>query len=196
MQAAATLNGALRRVPPGAVYLAGLVPLGWILWLGFNDGLGVDPVKEIEHRLGKIALWLIAGGLSVTPLRRFAGVNLIRYRRAIGLLAFAYVLLHLAVWAVLDMGMLWDQTLRDIAKRPYLTLGMGAVVLLVPLALTSNDAAVRRLGAARWRTLHRLTYPAAALAAVHYVWQGKVWMPEALIWGAAILALLGLRLRR
>ncbi len=195
MMIAGPLNGALRRVPPGAVYLAGLLPLAWIVWLGVSGGLGVDPVKEIEHRLGKIALWLLAGGLAMTPLRRYAGVNLIRWRRAVGLLAFGYVALHLLVWAVLDMGMLWDQALRDVVKRPYLVLGMAGFVLLVPLAITSNNASVRRLGP-NWRRLHRLVYPAAALAAVHYAWQGKVWLPEALIWGAVILALLALRLRR
>lgn len=192
---AGSLNGALRRVPPGAVYLAGLLPLAWIVWLGISDGLGVDPVKEVEHRLGKIALWFLAGGLAVTPLRRYAGVNLIRWRRAVGLLAFGYITLHLLVWAVLDMGMLWDQALKDVVKRPYLALGMAGFVLLLPLAITSNNASVRRLGP-NWRRLHRLVYPAAAAAAVHYALQGKVWLPEALIWSAVILALLALRLRR
>jgi len=193
---APAVNGALRRVPVWAVYLAGTLPLAWIIWLLFSGGLGIDPVKEIEHRLGKIGLQLIVAGLAVTPLRRFAGLNLLRFRRAIGVLAFSYVVLHLAAWLVLDMALLWGQLLGDIVKRPYLTLGMAALLLLVPLAATSNDWALRRLGGARWRRLHRLVYPAAVLGGVHYVWLVKAWPPEPLIYLAAILALLALRLLR
>ena len=193
---ASAVNGALRRVPVWAVYLAGALPLAWIIWLLFSGGLGIDPVKEIEHRLGKIGLQLIVAGLVVTPLRRFAGLNLLRFRRAVGVLAFCYVVLHLAAWLVLDMALLWGQLLGDIVKRPYLTLGMAGFVLLLPLAVTSNDWALRRLGGVRWRRLHRLVYPAAVLGGVHYVWLVKSWPPEPLIYLAAILALLALRLLR
>lgn len=195
MQMAASLSGAFRRVPPGAVYLAGLLPLAWIVWLGVQGGLGVDPVKEIEHRLGKIALWFLVGGLAMTPLRRFMGINLIRQRRAVGLLAFFYVALHLAAWLVLDMGLLWDQAIRDLFKRPYLTFGISAFVLMIPLALSSNDGAVRRLGGARWRRLHRLVYPAVVLGGLHYLWQMKVISSEGWLWAAAIAILLLGRLR-
>lgn len=191
---AARLNNALRRLRPSLVYLAGLLPLTWIVWLGIVDGLGVDPVKEIEHRLGKIALWFLAGGLVVTPLRRFAGVNLIRFRRALGLLAFFYVALHLAAWAMLDMGMLWGQVAADLVKRPYLILGLGSFVLLLPLAMTSNDRAVRWMRG-NWRRLHWLVYPATLLGVVHYLWQMKVVTPEGWLWLGAILMLLATRLR-
>lgn len=191
---AARLNELLRRLPSGAVYLAGLVPLAWIIWLGATAGLGVDPVKEIEHRLGKIALWFLAGGLTLTPFRRLTGVNLIRFRRAVGLLAFFYVVAHLAAWAVLDMGMLWAQAAADMVKRPYLLLGLAALVLLLPLAVTSNDRSIRRLRA-NWRRLHLLVYPAVLLGVVHYLWQMKVVTPEGWLWLSAILALLASRLR-
>lgn len=190
------LNGALRRVPPWVVYLAGTLPLAWILWLLVHNGLGVDPVKEIEQRLGKIGLQLIVAGLAVTPLRRFGGLNLLRFRRAIGVLAFCYVALHLAAWVVLDMALLWQQALGDIVKRPYLTLGMAGFAALVPLAATSNNWALRRLGGQRWRQLHRLVYPAAVLGGVHYLWLVKAWPPEPFVYLGAILALLALRLRR
>ena len=193
---APVLNGALRRVPPWAVYLAGTLPLAWIVWLLFHNGLGVDPVKEIEHRLGKIGLQFIVAGLAVTPLRRWGGLNLLRFRRALGVLAFCYVGLHLAAWLVLDMALLWGQALGDIVKRPYLTLGMAGFVLLLPLAATSNDWALRRLGGARWRQLHRLVYPAAVLGGVHYLWLVKAWPPEPFLYLGAILVLLALRLRR
>lgn len=191
----AKMNGVLRGVPPWAVYLAGALPLAWVVWLGATGGLGIDPVKEIEHRLGKIALWFLVAGLAITPLRRQTGLSLLRQRRALGLLAFFYVALHAAVWLGLDMRLLWEQAAKDILKRPYLTAGMAALALLLPLALTSNDASVRWLGQG-WRKLHRLAYPAAIAAGVHYLWQTKADVTEPLIWLAAILGLLALRLRR
>lgn len=189
------INAAARRLPVWAVYAAGTVPVLWLVWRGATGGLGIDPVKEIEHELGKTGLQLLVAVLCVTPLRRLAGVNLLRFRRALGLLAFGYVLLHLLAWIVLDMGLLWRQALGDIVKRPYITIGMAGFLMLLPLALTSNDLAVRRMGAAAWRKLHRLTYPAALAGAVHYLWLVKAWPVEPFLYIAAILGLLALRLR-
>jgi sulfoxide reductase heme-binding subunit YedZ len=189
---AAGVNGALRRVPAWVAYLLGVLPLAWIVWLVLSGGIGVDPVKGIEHRLGKVALWFLVGGLAITPLRRIAGVNLIRYRRAVGLLGFAYLALHLLAWVVLDMGMLWAQAAADLLKRPYLLLGITGFVLLVPLALTSNNASVRRLGR-NWRRLHWLVYPAVMLGVVHYLMQMKVISTEGWVWAAALFTLLALR---
>jgi len=187
------LNGWARRVPSWAVYSLGLIPLGWIVWLTFSGGIGVDPVKGIEHRLGKIALWFLAGGLAITPARRLLGLNLIRFRRAVGLLAFFYVTLHLVAWFWLDMALLWAQAARDLVKRPYLVMGITAFVLLIPLAVTSNDASIRRLRA-NWRRLHWLVYPAVALGVLHYLWQMKVITPEGWTWAGVIFGLLVLRL--
>ncbi len=188
-----SLNGALRRVPPGVVYLLGLLPLAWIVWLTLSGGIGVDPVKGIEHRLGKVALWFLVGGLAITPLRRITGLNLLRYRRAVGLLGFAYVAAHLLAWVVLDMGLLWAQAAADLVKRPYLLLGITGFALLVPLALTSNTASVRRLGR-NWRRLHWLVYPAVSLGVLHYLMQMKVISSEGWIWAAVLAGLLGVRL--
>lgn len=188
-----SLNGALRRVPPGVVYLLGLLPLAWIVWLTLSGGIGVDPVKGIEHRLGKVALWFLVGGLAITPLRRITGLNLLRYRRAVGLLGFGYVAAHLLAWVVLDMGLLWAQAAADLVKRPYLLLGITGFALLVPLALTSNTASVRRLGR-NWRRLHWLVYPAVSLGVLHYLMQMKVISPEGWIWAAVLAGLLGVRL--
>lgn len=187
------VNGALRRIPGWAVYALGLVPLAWIVWLVLNGGIGVDPVKAIEHRLGKVALWFLVGGLAITPARRVLGLNLLRFRRAVGLLAFFYVALHLVAWFWLDMALLWQQAARDLIKRPYLLMGITAFLLLVPLALTSNDASIRRLRA-NWRRLHWLVYPAVALGGLHYLWQMKVITPEGWIWAAVIAGLLVMRL--
>ncbi|OWY02477.1 protein-methionine-sulfoxide reductase heme-binding subunit MsrQ [Thioclava sp. NG1] len=190
----APINTALRRVPSWLVYLAGLIPLAWVVWLTLTGGIGVDPVKGIEHRLGKIALWFLIGGLAITPARRFLGLNLIKYRRAIGLLAFFYVALHLIAWAVLDMGMLWGQAARDLIKRPYLFFGISAFVLLIPLAITSNNASVRKLGKT-WRRIHMLVYPAVALGVIHYLWQMKVISNEGWLWLGVFAVLMAVRFR-
>lgn len=183
------INTLSRRVPVNAVYLAGILPFLWIVWLAVSNGLGPDPVKEIELRLGELGLQLLVAGLLVTPLR-WAGLNLIRFRRAIGLLAFFYVAMHLLTWVVLDMGLRWDQMAADLVKRWYIIIGMLAFAAMLPLAITSNNASIRRLGAATWNRLHRLTYVAALGGAVHYLMLVKAWPVEPLLYLGAITALL------
>jgi sulfoxide reductase heme-binding subunit YedZ len=190
---AQTVNGALRRVPTWPVYVLGALPPLWFLWLGLTGGLGVEPIKELEHRLGLLALQMMIATLAVTPLRRFTGISLIRFRRALGLLTFYYIVCHLLVWLVLDVGLL-GQIWADIVKRPYITVGMAAFLLLVPLAATSTDRAIRRLGPLRWRRLHQLSYVAAILGAVHFVMLSKGFQIEPLAYLGAILVLLALRL--
>jgi sulfoxide reductase heme-binding subunit YedZ len=130
----------------------------------------------------------------VTPLREATGVTLLRFRRMLGVSAFVYALLHFAVWLVLDRQLAWGQIVADLWKRPYIVLGFSALLMLVPLAATSWNGAVRRMGAAAWRRLHRLAYPATLLAAVHFVWLVKAWPLEPLVYLAAVLALLGWRM--
>lgn len=165
----------------------------WLVWQGATGGLGAEPIKALEQELGEIALQLLIGGLCITPLRRYLGVNLLRFRRAIGLLAFSYVSLHLAVWLFLDVqdpARIW----ADLVKRPYVTLGMTAFALMIPLAATSNNRSVRWLGP-RWRMVHRLTYAVAVLGAVHFIWLAKGFQLEPMVYLAVILALLALRMR-
>jgi len=164
----------------------------YLVYLGQTGGLGREPINALERELGEIALQLLILGLCITPLRRFAGVNLLKFRRAFGLLAFISVVLHLLVWAVLDVGIL-SQVWADIVKRPYITIGMAAFALMLPLALTSNNRAVRALGPA-WRRLHQLTYVVAILGAVHFIWLSKGFQLEPLIYLAVILGLIVLRL--
>jgi sulfoxide reductase heme-binding subunit YedZ len=189
------INSAARKVPNWLFYALGPLPAAWLLWQGLTGGLGVEPVKVIEHELGLIALQLLIAGLAITPLRRFSAVNFLRWRRPIGILAFAYVALHLATWVFLDIQLYWEQMLKDIVKRPYITVGMAGFVLLVPLVWTSNDRALRRMGGAAWRRLHLLVYPAVLLGAVHFVMVQKVWEPEALAYLAIVLALLATRIK-
>ncbi|MCB4456136.1 protein-methionine-sulfoxide reductase heme-binding subunit MsrQ [Leisingera sp. McT4-56] len=186
------VNQLLRRLPVWAVYLAGMLPAPWLFYLGATGGLGVEPIKALEHEYGELALQLLILTLAISPLRRLVGLNLMKFRRAIGLLCSFYVLCHLLVWLVLDVQ-IPEQILADIAKRPYITVGMAAFVLLLPLALTSNNLSVRRLGRA-WPRLHRLTYAAAVLGAVHFVMLVKGFQIEPLIYLGLVLGLLALRL--
>jgi sulfoxide reductase heme-binding subunit YedZ len=188
------MNNALRRVPTWPVWILGFVPAFWLTWLLFTGGLGVDPVAVYERELGLIALQFLLASLCVTPILRLTGVNLIRFRRALGVLGFAYALLHLLVWVVLDKQFFWAEMGKDILKRPFITVGMAAFLLLLPLALTSTDGAIRRLGASSWRRLHRLAWPAVILGAAHYLLVVKAWPIEPILYLLAAIGLVGLRL--
>lgn len=187
------INRQARRLPTWVVYIVYLLPVPWLLYLGLTGGLGREPIKALEHELGQIALQLLIVGLAITPLRRYVGINLIKFRRMFGLLAFIYVCLHLTVWVALDMSFLWAQMWADIWKRPYVTIGMAGFLALIPLAVTSNNISVRKLGAGTWRKLHKLTYLAVILGAVHFIWLVKGIQLEPLIYMAVILGLLALR---
>lgn len=186
------LNPYARRLPTWVVYGVLAVPAPWLLYLGLTGGLGVDPIKALEHELGQWALWLLIAGLCITPLRRFAGLNLLKFRRALGLMAFYYVALHLLTWLVLDvqsLTLIW----ADIVKRPYITVGMAAFALMLPLVATSNNRAIRGMGR-HWRTLHKVTYGVALLGALHFVMLRKGLQIEPLLYLAGVAGLLLLRL--
>ena len=187
-------NGALRRVPTAGLYIVSALWAAWLFYLAATGGLGVEPIEALEHRYGLLALQMLIAVLAVTPLRQFTGLSLLRFRRALGVSAFGFVLAHFLVWAILDVGA-WDAIVADIIKRPYVTLGMVGFLLLIPLALTSNDYALRRLGVIRWRQLHRLGYVATLFAAIHFIWLVKGLQFEPLIYTAILLFLLSLRLR-
>ncbi|HUL47660.1 MAG TPA: protein-methionine-sulfoxide reductase heme-binding subunit MsrQ [Steroidobacteraceae bacterium] len=174
------------------VFVAGLAPLVWLAcgafgWFGAS--LGADPVKELEHECGKTALNLLLLTLAVTPVRNILGLpQLLRLRRMLGLFAFFYAVMHFAVYVVLDLELNWSTLGADIAKRPYITIGFTALLLLMPLAATSTNGMMRRLGR-RWTQLHRLIYVIAILGVWHFYWQVKRDVREPLIY-AGILALL------
>ncbi|MCP3969367.1 MAG: protein-methionine-sulfoxide reductase heme-binding subunit MsrQ [Rhodobacteraceae bacterium] len=187
------INDVVRRVPAGLLYILAPLPAIWWFYQGLTGGLGPEPIRSLEHLYGELALQLLIAGLAVTPLRRFAGLNLLKFRRALGLVAFGYVVLHLTVWLVLDMGV-WSRIWADIVKRPYITIGMAGLAALLPLAVTSNNLSLRRLGPVRWRGLHRLTYLAVLLGGAHYVMLVKGWQIEPILYLGLILALLAARL--
>lgn len=188
------LNSALRMVPPWLVYAVGVLPPVWLYYQGLTGQLGVDPVRRIERELGLLSLQVLIAVLAVTPLRRFAGLNLIRYRRALGLLCFGYVVVHLLTWLLLDIQLLWAQIGADLVKRPYITIGWLGFAVMVPLALTSNNRAIRRLGPTLWQRLHWLTYLAVLAGGVHFVMVRKGLQLEPLIYLGVIVWLLLLRL--
>ena len=155
------------------VFAAALVPLGILAWQIYFNSLGPDPVAQLEHNTGIWALRLLLVTLAITPLRRLTGWSAaLRYRRMLGLFAFFYASIHLAVYLVVDLGGFWAQILTEIAKKPFITVGFLAWLLMLPLAATSTRSMMRRLGGL-WQRLHRLVYASAALAALHFLWQVK-----------------------
>ena len=187
------VNRLARRLPTWVFYLGGAIPALWLIWLVVSGGLGPDPVKTMERSLGEWALRFLLASLAITPLRR-AGLNLLKFRRALGLLAFFYATLHFTIWLWPDMGLRWSQIVADLTKRPYLLLGFGALLVMLPLALTSSNAAIRWLGPKSWTRLHRLAYPALAMSALHLVILAKVCTVEVLIYAGLAMLLLAVRL--
>lgn len=175
-----------------ALYAIGLVPAAYAFYLGATGQLPGNPVKEFEQLLGIWALRFLVATLTITPLRDLLGVNWLRYRRALGLLAFYYVLMHFLTYMVLDQALNVTAIVADIIKRPFITIGMAALVMLVPLALTSNAWSIRRLGQ-RWTKLHRLAYVITAAGALHFAMSVKVVGPEQATYLALTALLLGWR---
>ena len=177
-------------------FIAALIPFLWLQCgaLGlFDVSLGADPTKKLEHVLGKTALNLLLLTLLVTPVRHLANLpHLPRFRRMLGLFAFFYATLHFIVYLSLDLEFNWHTVWSDIAKRPYITIGFTALVLMIPLAITSTNRMMRRLGR-RWQKLHRLVYPIATLGVWHYYWQVKRDIREPLIYAGILAVLLGYR---
>ncbi len=194
-----TLTQRYRLIYKPLVFAGCLVPLARLVcgafgWLGAS--LGVDPVKELEHECGKTALNLLLLTLAVTPVRELAHQpQLLRLRRMLGLFAFFYVLLHFTIYLVLDLELNFRTLGTDIAKRPYITIGFAALLLLIPLAVTSTNGMMRRLGRL-WQKLHRLVYLIAVLGVWHFYWQVKRDVREPLIYAAILALLLGYRVLR
>jgi sulfoxide reductase heme-binding subunit YedZ len=178
---------------PGA-YLAWQL---WLAWQGQPHALGEEPVERLEHETGQLAIRFLAFTLAVTPLRQLTRWNAVaRYRRTLGLFTFWYASAHLAVFAALDLELRLGEVVAEIVKRPYITVGFAAWCLLVPLAVTSTTGAIRRLGGARWRAVHRLTYAVALLGMVHFWWSQKKDVSEPILYALVFAALFGWRIWR
>ncbi|CAA7619879.1 sulfite oxidase heme-binding subunit YedZ [Magnetospirillum sp. UT-4] len=182
-----------RRLKP-AVFLLCLLPLAWLAWRAWSGDLGVNPVETLNRYLGDWALRFLLIALAVTPVRKVTGwAAVMRLRRMLGLYAFFYVCLHLASYVGIDLFFDWSALAKDIVKRNYITLGMLAFLLLVPLAVTSTNAMIRRLGGRRWRRLHMLVYPIGMLGVAHYWMMVKADIREPMLYGAILAVLLGFR---
>ena len=176
------------------VWLACFAPLVWLAWQGFNGDLGANPIEKLIRQIGVWGLRLLLVGLAVTPAARLLRQpRLLRFRRTIGLFAFAYVCLHLLTYVgvdlYFDLGQLW----KDILKRPFITLGMAAFALLIPLAVTSTKGMILRLGRQAWTRVHALIYLIVPLAVVHYYLLVKADHRPPLVYGAILAGLLGWR---
>lgn len=183
---------AARWIRPAA-WVAGLVPLALIVVAGFTGGLGAEPIEEVTHRTGFATLLLLMCTLAISPVRRWTGWNwLAPARRTLGLCAFLYVCLHLVIYLV-DQGFSVDFIVEDVVEHPYVTVGFAAFLLLVPLALTSTRASIRRLGK-RWQKLHRLVYLATGLGVLHFLWLVKKDLRDPLIFAAVFAVLMLARL--
>lgn len=181
------------------VFLASLGPLGWLVAGAATDALGANPAETLIRSTGDWTLRFLCLTLAVTPLRQWTGWHaLARWRRMLGLFTFFYAALHFLAYAWLDMGLALDDIVRDIPKRPFILVGTAALLLLIPLAATSADRAVRALGGRRWRALHRAVYAVAGLAVLHFFWMraGKNDFAEVAVYAVVLAVLLGWRAAR
>jgi sulfoxide reductase heme-binding subunit YedZ len=181
-----------------AVWIACLAPIAWLLARFFRIAgpIVADPAYDFVHILGKTGINILLITLAITPIRVLTGFNLlVRFRRLLGLFAFFYLSLHFTAFVIFDLQFAWGLIFEEIVMRPYLTIGMLALVLLIPLAVTSTRGMQRRLGR-RWTKLHRLVYPAAILGVWHFWWHGKQASNEPVVYAGILTVLLGFRIWR
>ncbi len=188
------INGWIRRVPAWPLYF--LLPIKgiYIFVLALNNQLGPDPLYELIRTFGETGLQLIILTLLISPIRRWTGVSLLKFRRAIGLVSFYYICFHMLAWIALDQGWNINNIIQEIIKRPFITVGMLGFLSMVPLAVTSNNYSVRKLGALVWNKIHRLVYLAGAAGVLHYLLVVKSWPREPIIYTLVVAVLLAIRL--
>ena len=187
------LSGTNIRTGKSVLFVLCLVPLCWIAWDTFDGNLGANPVEEMTHRTGDWVLRFLLMTLAITPLRQiFKWPELVRLRRMLGLFVFFYVCLHFLVYIVFDHFFDLNDIVEDIIKRPYITVGFSAFVLLIPLVITSTNKMMKRLGR-NWKKLHQLVYVIATLGILHFLWQVKADVFEPFVYGGILLVLLAYR---
>ncbi len=187
----ASTNIALLKV---VVFVLSLLPLAYYGWGAWQDTLGANPIEAVTRGMGTWTLNFLLITLAVTPVRKLTGWHgALRLRRMLGLFTFFYAALHLTSYLWFDQFFDWGEIAQDILKRPFITVGMAAFALLVPLAVTSSNFAIRRLGGRRWQALHRTVYVIGILAVLHYSWLVKVDQSQPLLYGGILFVLLGLR---
>ena len=185
----------IRRVVKPILWVAGLAPLAWQVYAFKTGHLEAEPVKGMEHFTGRTALIILFITLSITPLRRLTGLNgLIKVRKLIGNFSFFYALIHFSIFLVFDLELSFGDLAREVVKRPWITVGFAALLILAVLSATSPQAVLRRLGGKRWQAIHRLVYLAAVLAIVHFLWSQKKDITLPVRYAVVLAVLLGARL--
>jgi sulfoxide reductase heme-binding subunit YedZ len=187
----------VRRVLKPVVFASCLGPFSWLVYNAFWGDLGVNPVETITNETGIWTLRLLAVTIAITPIRWLTKWNpIINFRRMVGLFAFFYGTIHFSIYFILDRSLMFDGLWDDIVKRPYITVGFTAFVLMIPLALTSTKGWIRRLGGQKWNLLHKLVYVSASLGVLHYWWKVKLDVTNPMVYAAIVAVLLGWRVLR
>ena len=189
------LNTLLRSAPVSLVYFILLIPIPFYFLLGIINKLGPDPLRFLEHKYGELGLIFLLMTLSISPLLRYGNVNLMKFRRCIGLVAYYYIVSHISVYFFLDIGLSLDILISDLKKRYYIIAGFFAFITLIPLALTSNNIAVRKLNIRTWRNVHSFIYVAIILSIFHFILMSKTWTAELCFYTAITIIILFLKIR-
>ena len=186
------VRASVRRLRSWHIYVSLLVPLLFLTYDLLSGRLGVDPMRAIEKSLGVTAIYILILTLCITPFSILTGINFIRFRRAFGLMSFFYIILHFSTWLLLDMQLRWVEIAESLTRKPFIVFGMMGFLLLIPLAATSNNYSMKRLGK-YWQKLHKLIYVAIILGGIHYLMMEKTLQNDAIITFIIIIALISLR---
>ena len=186
------VRASVRRLRSWHIYLSLLVPLLFLAYDLLSGQLGVDPMRAIEKSLGVTAIYILILTLCITPFSLLTGINFIRFRRAFGLMSFFYIVLHFSTWLLLDMQLRWVEIVESLTRKPFIVFGMMGFLLLIPLAATSNNYSMKRLGK-YWPKLHKLIYVAIILGGIHYLMMEKTLQNDAIITFIIIIVLISLR---
>ncbi len=186
------VRASVRRLRSWHIYVSLLVPLLFRTYDLLSGRLGVDPMRAIEKSLGVTAIYILILTLCITPFSVLTGINFIRFRRAFGLMSFFYIILHFSTWLLLDMQLRWVEIAESLTRKPFIVFGMMGFLLLIPLAATSNNYSMKRLGK-YWQKLHKLIYVAIILGGIHYLMMEKTLQNDAIITFIIIIALISLR---
>ena len=191
-----TFNTLIRSLPISLLYCILLIPIPLYFYWGIVNQLGPDPLRYLEHKYGELGLIFLLITLSISPLFRYAKINLVRYRRCIGLVAFYYIISHICIYIFLDIGLSIDILLSDLQKRYYIIAGFFAFITLIPLALTSNNFALRKLKINTWKKIHSFVYLAIILSIFHFILMSKTWTWELYFYTATTVIILILKFIR
>ena len=188
-------NTLFRSAPISLVYFILLIPIPFYFLLGIINKLGPDPLRFLEHKYGELGLIFLLITLSISPLLRYGKINLMKFRRCIGLVAFYYIVSHISVYFFLDIGLSLDILISDLKKRYYIIAGFFAFITLIPLALTSNNIAVRKLNIRTWRKIHSFIYIAIIFSIFHFILMSKTWTTELYFYTAITSIILFLKIK-